>query len=413
MTRDLRIKLLKFLVVFGYGGTERQLLNLALNLDPGRFELSFGCQRQGGQFLAPLEARGFPVRVFPLRRFLSVTGARRSIEFARHLRRERIQIVHSYNFYANVFALPAAWLARTPVIVASIRDQGVTLTDRQIWAHRQVCRFADTVLCNAESIRRWLTDVGYDPAKIVVIPNAVDTAKFADLRPRPATRQEFGIPEDAPVIAMLSRLSAQKGVDHLVDAAIELHGRWPTARVLIVGSGPLVKDGATPEAAAFVDRLKARVRLCGLERHIIFTGFRDDVPDILSTVDVTVLPSLSEGLSNSVLESMAAGKATVATDVGGIGEAMQDGVTGLLIPAGSTPAIVRAVDRLLSDRDLAARLGAEARRVVFDRYSIPRMVEATERLYGRLLEQKAARAGWRHPLRHLPRVSEPTGGSDS
>jgi glycosyltransferase involved in cell wall biosynthesis len=410
---DSRIKLLKFVALFAFGGTERQFTNLAVNLNTERFDLSFGCMRRTGQFLAPIVERGFPVTEFPMRRFLSATGARREAQFVRHIKRERLDIVHSYNFYANIFALPAAWMAGTRGIVASIRDEGAYLTDRQIWAQKQACRFADVVACNAESIKRWLIRTGYDPAKIVVIANGVDTARFVDMHPRAAVRQALGIPEGVPVVAMLARLIRKKGVDHMVDAAIALHQRWPEARFLIVGAGLAVSGGATPEEAAFVDGLKAHVRAHGLEHRILFTGFRSDIPELLSICDATVLPSLSEGLSNSVLESMAAGKATVSTNVGGIAEAMQDGVSGLLVPASNVPALVQAVDRLLQDPALAARLGAEGRRVVFERYSISRMVESTERLYTQLLARKAAQPGWRHPLRQIPRVFVGTGGRES
>jgi glycosyltransferase involved in cell wall biosynthesis len=412
-TMDARIKLMKFVALFAFGGTERQFVNLAVNLNADRFDLSFGCLRRTGQFLAPIEDRGFPVAEFPMKRFLSATGAVRELQFVRQLKRQRIDIVHSYNFYANIFALPAAWMAGTPAIIASIRDEGAYLTERQIRAQKYACRFADLVACNADSIKRWLIRTGYDPARIVVIPNGVDTARFVDMRPRPGIRREFGIPEHAPVVAMLARLIRKKGVDHFVDAAIALHQRWPEVRFLIVGAGLSVSGGATPEEAAFVDQLKERVADHGLERRILFTGFRNDIPDILSVVDISVLPSLSEGLSNSVLESMAAGKATISTDVGGIAEAMQDGVSGLLIPPANGAALVQAIDRLLADPALAARLGAEGRRVVFERYSIARMVESTERLYAQLLARNAAQPGWRHPLRPAPRVFESTGGRDS
>ena len=410
---DSRIKLLKFVALFAYGGTERQFVNLALNLNPDRFDLSFGCLKRSGQFLAPLEERGIPVAEYPIRRFVSATGAWRELQFRRDIVSRRFDIVHSYNFYANIFALPAAWMARTPVIIASIRDEGAYLTDRQIYAQKQVCRFADVVACNAESIKRWLTRTGYDPSKIVVIPNGVDTARFVDMRPQVEIRRELGIPANVPVVAMMARLIKKKGVDHLVDAAIALHARWPDVRFLIVGAAPLVSGGATAEEAAFADQLKARVQAQGLEHRIIFTGFRNDIPNLLSIVDVGVLPSLSEGLSNSVLESMAAGRATISTNVGGIAEAMQDGVSGLLIPPSDERALVQAIDRLLADPALAARLGAEGRRVVFERYSISRMVESTERLYAQLLAQKAAQPAWRHWLRQIPRVSESPGGRES
>src|SRR5205085_96310 len=131
---------------------------------------------------------------------------------ARHITRRRIQIVHSYNYYANVFSVPAAWVAGAPVIIASIRDRGVYLSDIQRWIQRQVCRLADCVLVNAESIREWLIDDGYDPGRIVVIRNGIDVSRF-DVPRRPGLRAELGIPEQAPVVAMLARLTPMKGIE--------------------------------------------------------------------------------------------------------------------------------------------------------------------------------------------------------
>jgi glycosyltransferase involved in cell wall biosynthesis len=412
--RSTRIKLLKFVALFAYGGTERQFSNLALNLDPDRFELSFGCIHRTGQFLPPIEQRGIPIHEYPMRRFLSARGARQELRFARHIARERLDIVHSYNFYANMFALPAAWMAGAPVIIASIRDEGAYMTDRQIVAQKHACRLADVVAVNAESIKRWLIRTGYRASNIVVIPNGIETSRFVDMRPRWELRTALGIPRDVPVVAMFARLIKKKGVDHMVDAAMALHEKWPDVRFLVVGAAPTVDAGATPEEAAFVDGLKQRVADRGLQERILFTGFRNDVPELMSVIDVSVLPSMSEGLSNSVLESMAAGRATISTDVGGMREAMQDGVSGMLVPPHDVGAVVQAVDRLLAEPALARRLGAEGRRVVFDRYSIDRMVRSTERLYTSLLAEKTAQRRWpfRPALRMLPREFQSPGGTE-
>jgi L-malate glycosyltransferase len=413
--RTAPIKLMKFVALFAYGGTERQFSNLALNLDADRFELRFGCIHRKGQFLPPIEARGIPIHEYPMRRFVSVRGARQELRLARHIKRERIDIVHSYNFYANVFALPAAWLAGAPVIIASIRDEGAYMTERQIVAQKHACRLADVVAVNAESIKRWLIRTGYRPSNIVVIPNGIDTARFVDNRPRYELRDRLGVPQDVPVVAMVARLIKKKGVEDMIEAAIALHARWPDVRFLVVGAAPTVDAGATPEEAAFVDGLKARVAEVGLQHRILFTGFRSDVPELLTVVDVSVLPSLSEGLSNSVLEAMAAGRATISTDVGGMREAMQDGASGVLVPPCDVGALVRAIDRLLSDPALAQRLGAEARRVIFDRYSIDRMVRSTERLYTSVLAEKTAQRRWpfRPAIRMLPREFQSPGGRES
>jgi glycosyltransferase involved in cell wall biosynthesis len=120
----------------------------------------------------------------------------------------------------------------------------------------------------------------------------------------------------------------------------------------------------------------------------MFTGIRSDVPALLAGVDVSVMPSLNEALSNVVLESMAAGAATVATRVGGTPEALVDGVSGLLVQPGDSRGLAAAIARLLDDRNMATRLGHAARQVIADRFSVDRMVTSTEQLYLELLARK-------------------------
>lgn len=399
-----RIKLLKFLTVFAFGGTERQVGNLAFALNRERFDLRVGCLRRAGQFLAPFEERGVPIDEYPVRRFASTRGGIEELRLVRYIARERIAIVHSYNFYSNVFAVPAAWLAGAPVIIASIRDQGAHSTPRQLFAQRQVCRLADCVLVNAESIRRWLIADGYDPSTIRVIPNGIDTARFAASAPRSTVRADFGIPEGAPIIAMLSRLTPNKGVDDLIDAAALVCERRPDVRVLIVGAGPGSYQPAAQDDP-FVAGLKQRVRDLGLSERITFTGYRGDIPSLLREVQVSVLPSLIEGLSNSVLESMAAGCAVVSTNVGGVAEAVVNGESGVLVPPSDVRSLAAAMVHLLDRPDEAKRMGARARQTIFDRYSIDRMVSATERLYTDLLARKSV---GRRRLR-MPLVLRPSG----
>ena len=392
-----RIRLLKFLTVFAFGGTERQVANLACALNRERFDLRVGCLRRAGQFLAPFEERGVPIDEYPVRRFASRRGAIEELRLARYIAREQIAIVHSYNFYSNVFAVPAAWLAGAPVIIASIRDQGAHSTSRQLFAQRQVCRLADCVLVNAESIRRWLVADGYDAAKIRVIPNGIDTARFTAATPASTIRAEFGIPAEAPIVAMLSRLTPNKGVDDMIDAAALVLQRHPAMRLLIVGAGPGSYQPAA-EDDPFVAGLKQRVRDLGLNDRIIFTGYRSDIPSLLAQVQISVLPSLIEGLSNSVLESMAAGCAVVSTNVGGVGEAVTNGESGLLVPPSDVQSLAGALMHLLDHPAEGRRLGHRAQKTILERYSIERMVSATERLYTDLLAQKAVRR------RRLPRT---------
>src|SRR3989442_10676681 len=151
-----RIRLMQFLTVLAIGGTERHVMNLTTGLARERFDLHFGCVKRVGELLPELEAQRIPVTDYKISRLYGHQTLRQQVRLAGYLRRNRIDIVHSYNFYANCFVVPAARLARTPVIVASIRDTGAFLTPRQRRGQRMVGRLADVVPVNPEAVRQWL-----------------------------------------------------------------------------------------------------------------------------------------------------------------------------------------------------------------------------------------------------------------
>ncbi len=394
-TSDAVIKLMKFVAVFEVGGTERQFVNLSTRLDKSRFALSFGCLRRTGPFLDVLLRDGIPIEAYPLDRFVSWRGLRQMLRLARRIRRERIDVVHAYSFYGNVFAVPAARLAGAPLVLASIRDDGVCLTPRQRAVQRVICRWADAIVVNAPNLKRTLVAEGFDPERVAVIGNGVDVERFREEGRRPGIRRQLDVPADAPLVGMIARLTKFKGAQYFVDAAAWIRQRHPDAYFVIAGPRSKYDDG-------FAARLDARVRELGLDDRLIFAGCRDDVPDLLRELTVFVQPSISEGMSNAVLEAMASGRAVVATDVGGMRDLVQDGVTGLLVPPADVAALVGGVDRLLEDPALRERTGQLARRIVFDEYSIERMVERTERLYLDLVAHAQARRWRRLPLGARP-----------
>src|SRR5262245_47486637 len=137
---------MKFVTLFEPGGTERQFVNLAVGLGRQRFDLRFGCLNRTGPYLTTLAEHGIPVEEYPIRGFVSPAYVAQATRLARDLSRDHVQIVHSYSFYGNVFAVPAARAAGVPVVIASIRDRGAYLTQRQQRVQRYVCRLADVVL---------------------------------------------------------------------------------------------------------------------------------------------------------------------------------------------------------------------------------------------------------------------------
>jgi glycosyltransferase involved in cell wall biosynthesis len=388
-----RIKLLQFLTLFGPGGTETQFVNLVRGLDPLQYELHVGCSVRAGPGLREIEALRLPVTEYRINRLYNARALKNQLRLARDIRRNGIHIVHAYNFYGNVFAIPAARLAAAPVIVASIRDTGDPWTPMQRRVQKLVCRLADCILTNAEFIRRSLIAEGYNPAKIEVIRNGVDLSRFggtdkADSGSR--LRQVLGLPSHVPLVVLLSRLNRLKGVEYFLRAAAITAERIPEARFVIVGDGVLVANGSIRPDTAYRSELERYAARLGLGERVVFTGARQDVPSVLAEAAVSALPSLSEGLSNVLLESMAAGAPVVATTVGGNPEVIEDGVTGLLVPPRDVAALARGICLLLENRMLAARLGEAGRQRVAQHFSLARMVGESERLYMRLLEQTKA-----------------------
>lgn len=372
-----KIKLLKIVTNFKIGGTERQVANLALRIDSSRFDLHLGCLQNWGELLRELEPLQVPRPEFRIGRLYSAKTFREAIRLAGYIKKNLIQIVHSYGFYSNVFVVPAARLGGAPVIIASIRDTGEILTPMQQRMQKMVCRLADCVLVNAEAIRRALIAQGYRPDKIAVIPNGIVLLQPAGGNSGARLRAELGISPTARIVMVASRLNPMKGIEYFVEAAAAVAVRVPDSVFLIVG------DGANRT------QLENHARALGLESRMVFAGFRTDVPDLLPEATIAVLPSLSEGLSNSLLEAMGAGVPVIAAKVGGNPEIVEDGVTGILVPARDSGALSRAMGTLLDDPELARQMGAAGKRRVAEQFGVDRAVGVVEQLYERLVGARA------------------------
>lgn len=386
LMRPGRIKLLKFVTLFEIGGTERHFVSLVRRLDPSRFELSVACLRRTGAFLKEIESMRIPLAEYNIHSLRSRGAFKEEFRFGRRVRRDQIQIVHTYGLYPNIFAIPAARLAGAPVIVASIRETGETWTPMQRRAQKFACHWADCILVNSEAVKRRLIAEGYNREKFAVIKNGIDLARFTGNGNSGRLRRELGLPAQAPLVVVLSRLDRLKGVEYFLGAASMMSRQFPEARFLIVGN-------QGPDGGVYRETLEHQAARLGLGQRVIFTGSRLDVPEVLSEAAVSVVPSLSEGLSNTLLESMAVGAPVVATSVGGNPEAMEDGVNGLLVPPRDAGALARAVSLLLENRELARRLGEAGKQRVTEHFSLERMVRETENLYLTLLSRSARRLG--------------------
>jgi glycosyltransferase involved in cell wall biosynthesis len=379
------IRVLLFVNGFGMGGTERHVVNLVGALDRSRFDVRLACFKRWGHLLGEIENRSVPIREYPIDSLHNLRTLHQQLRFARDLVRDRIQIVHTHNFYANVFALPAARLAGVRVVLASIRDTGVYQTPMQKHVQKMACRMAHRVVVNADAIRSWLVADGYRRDRIVVIRNGIDLSGFQSPRDVREVRRELDVPADAPLVVMVSRLHELKGLDDFLDAAAILSGRRRDLHFLVVGERFKARSGEWERDGVYQQVLERQAQRLGIADRVRFTGFRLDVPSLLAASTVSVLPSLSEGLSNTVLESMAAGVPVVTTSVGGTPEAVTDGETGLLVVPRDPPALARAIGRVLDDPGLARRLGENARDRIERHFSLEGMTRTTEDLYRTLV----------------------------
>ncbi|MBF0525983.1 MAG: glycosyltransferase family 4 protein [Deltaproteobacteria bacterium] len=239
-----------------------------------------------------------------------------------------------------------------------------------------VYRLPDAIVTTGSFIKdQMVRDNGLDPAKIFSIPTGVDITRFhPDVPALPGLRDELGIPATAPVVTMVALMRNWKRHDILLEAARLVVREHPDLKVLVVGGGP---DRAVIEQKASD---------LGLENQVVFTGHREDVPQLLAISDVTALTSdSSEGVPQTVLQYLAMAKPVVGTTAGGIPELIRDGETGLLVPINDAAAVAQAILRLLRDRGLGRRLGLTGRELVARVYDREKMVDQTEQLYYRLV----------------------------
>ncbi len=389
-----RVKVLKFVTAFAVGGTERQFVHVTRGLDRSRFDIQIGCFRRSGPFLNEISALDIPISEYPTTSFYSYEAVRAQLRLAQTIRRERVQLVHAYGSYPNLFTVPAARLARNCVSIASLRDLGLFSGGNKLKgaAQKLAFSFADCVLANSNAARNWLLNQGVKQERVHVIPNGINVARFS---PAPddcdfPIRREFNIDPKAPLVTLVCRTDRNKGLEGFMDVVPIVANRFPDVRFMLVGGSP-----CNPSYEIDIRNLAARRNL---NNRLIFTGERSDVPAVLQESTLSVLPSLSESFSNSLLESMAAGLPVVATNVGGNPEIVQDGETGLLVPPRDPAAMADAIIRVLEAPEMAKRFGVAGRERVMKHFSLETVIRRTSELYMMLLERRGFVRNYVHDL---------------
>jgi glycosyltransferase involved in cell wall biosynthesis len=381
------LSVLYFTNEFTRGGAEEHILTLLRGLDRALFRPSLVCSPG----LAGLLKADLPVdvEVVPLSvRHPWQVGA--ALKLARIIRERRVDVLHSHLFYSSLFASPLGWLCRVPAVVETPHVRELW---RQGWLKsrygidRLAGRFVDFYIAVSEANARYLVkQKGLPARKIVVILNGCDIEQFEpDRAPSPDLRERLGFGPSDPVLMVIGRLEPQKGHRVLLEAMTAVLGRFPQARLVCVG------DGALREA------LEHHARELGLTHTVRFVGRQSNMRDWLALAELTVLPSFYEGLPLVAIESLAAGRPVVATEVDGTPEVVVDGRTGLLVPPNDSGRLAEAICHLLGHEELRHRLGRAGRDWVRERFTHERQVRETQNLYLRALDRSPAPCSWPQP----------------
>jgi glycosyltransferase involved in cell wall biosynthesis len=360
------------------GGTERRLLAVLRGLERERFEPILVCIDGLGPLIEDVQELGLKPFVLGRVHRFDPTGIHRLVKL---LRSEKVEIVHGWLSLGNAFGRIAGTLARVPVRIAAEGAAVTTASRSRARRDRVIDRLLDPAttayVANSETVAVCLRAKGLSSEKIVVIPNGVAIPEpLSDAR-RVRLRSSLGASPDMAVVGMVGRLDPDFKDHHtFLTAVASLLQDGRLVRGVVIGDGP-----ARGTLERFAEAL-------GIEGDVVFTGYRPDAVDLLQALDVAVYLTYSEGFSNVVLESMAAGVPLMATDIPSNREAVSHGLDGLLVQIRNPQATCVALRRLLDDQAFARRLGEAGRRRVSEHYSLQAQAQATMQLYERMLEMR-------------------------
>jgi len=372
-------RILHFVSTFGVKTDTKWLVQIARHLDRRRFSLSAACFHEDGPIRGELESLGvstFNLGVPNERDPRAIVRARRLIV------QQGCDIVHTHLLRADLLAGLAARWAGVPVIISTVyalgefRREKRRRTDPLLDA---VCAVLPThAVAVAEAVKRdCIKRLRMRAENITVIHTGIDPPHPMDAGRIASARAKWGLSTEHRLVLTLARLSYEKGVDTLVEAAKLVRQTHADVRFVVLGEGP--------------DRpaIEERIRALNLDSVVRLAGFDADVWPAIAAADVVCLPSKSEGMPNVLLEAMAAGKPIVATCVGGIPEAVESETNGLLVEPDESANLAGALSRVLADAGLARRIGEAARATAQARFNAREAVEVYGRLYRRLLERRS------------------------
>ncbi len=354
------------------GGSERTVTRLLTHSDKKQFKIHVACLIPG-RLSKEMETRGFPIYTLLQGGIYTQNGLKNILYLRKLIKAHDISLIVTYHEASDLYGLVLAKISGLP-IVTNRRDMGFKTRWQNATVYRLFGKYFDAVVsvCNAVQnaviALKWFPNDNTVP--MITIYNGIDLAEYGTQKKEAVSRASIGIDGSGPIVGVIANLRKIKGVAYLISAASSIVKQCPTVQFVIIGHDMGEKI-----------TLDALIKEHNLTQNVHFLKHRLDVAELIPLFDVAVLPSLSEGFSNVLLEYMASGKPVVATDVGGNKEALVHGETGFLIPPADAPALCDAILWLLKDQEKAKQFGIAGRKRVERVFSIEKMIHAYETLF--------------------------------
>ena len=362
-----RVRVLEVMATGTNGGAQEHVHSLVTRLNPECYEVRVVSLSHGSS-VRRLQRAGIDVTV------IDEPDDRKAVrELADSVASFAPEIIHNHMYRAEVIGTLAALQlgekgCKRPAVISTVHSSRIRcVDDRQ--TIRQLTPLMDRLIVVSRAIEEKVREEGRVGAPVSLIHNGVDLQRYNHQQPCCTLHDEYSIPEDAPIVGVVARLEAEKGHRTLIDAWPEVLAAVPNAWLLVVGEG------------SEHDALEAEAASLGVNERVVFTGRREDVPAVTAALDVAVLPSYREAQGLSVLEAMALSRPVVASNVGGIPEMIEDGVTGLLVPPNDCDALAAALIKLLTDHPYADMIARRGHDLVHERFCIELMVNSIESIY--------------------------------
>lgn len=374
-------KICHLVVADGISGAENHLLKLVPSLSQKKYEVHFVVMAPLYGVYEEFLKRCEEVKVV----FIPLGGKMNPLNFFRLLRlfkKEGYDLLHTHNSRADVYGILAGKIAGIKIMMASIHgyqryDEVNPLFKIRGWILRS---FSDRIITISNALKDLIAEnEGIDRKKMDTVYYGLEPLSLEETGR--TLREEFHLDPDAPLLVDVGRLIPVKSHDTLIRALKRIVPSFPNLRLFIIGDGMLKGE------------LKELVRTLELESHVVFTGYREDVPRFMKEADLFVFPTLGEGFGLVLLEAMAFKKPIVATRVMSIPEIVEDGKSGLLVSPQNPEELADAILQLLSDKKRAESFGKRGFGILSSKFSVDRMIGETERIYDQLLKEKGMTCG--------------------